>query len=1014
MRMILTTILFVGAPYFCLSQAKVTPRLLQKAEAQIRDLMAEGDIPGLSVVIIKEDQQIALNYGFSNLKTKQPVTSQTLFELGSCSKAFTALAIVYLEQQGKIDFDDHVSDYIPWFHVSYKNSAVDITIRQLLHHTSGIPWNTISKIPQSTANDALAKTVRQLSGQELYKLPGKEYQYATINYDVLALIIEVVSREPFENFIQKNILRRLQLHNTTIGIPKDSALMATGHKIGFFSAREYDAPVFRGNYAAGYVISNNEDIARWLKLQMGLMPSEMSGLIRLTHERDESVPLHGMASYAKGWEVLLDGTGEISHGGLNPNFTSYIAFRPDAKLGIALLANANSNYTSFLGNKLMKLLAGEETEKEFDPGDGNDKAYSGVSLTLAVYIIVVFGFLLMIVIDIIKERRQFEKITLRKARKFAGALILILPFLWGVYLLPEALFGFTWEAILVWSPSSFSVLIDCIAVAAIVTYLAYLVAICFPDKNQYRRKLPRILLMSILSGLANVVVIIMVTSVIDSDIKVKYLIFYYGLTLALYLLGRRFVQVSLIRLTRGLVYDIRIQLIDKVFSTSYENFEKIDRGRVYTTLNDDVNTIGQSTNLFVALVTSVITAVGAFLYLASISFWATMLTVFLILTLATIYYFAVQRTNIYFEKARDSQNVFMGLINGMIDGFKEISLHKDKKMEYRSDVAASANEFREKTSMADIRFVNAFLVGESLLVILLGVVSIGMPEMFPNVQYFTIMSFVIVLLYLIGPVNSILNAIPVLMNLRIAWNRVTQFITEIPATLNLSHIPEPRFEKVYKLEAKGLEYQFKNGSGDCFSIGPIDLEVVSGEILFLIGGNGSGKTTLAKLLSGLYEPSRGEVLINDKVLKNSELSEHFSAVFSPPYLFQKLYNIDVKNRTAALQQYLQVLDLDNKVEICDNKYSTIDLSSGQKKRLALLQCYLEDSPIYLFDEWAADQDPHYRHLFYTTLLPEMKMLGKIVIAITHDDHYFYVADRILKLNRGVLDIHADYKLNEVN
>lgn len=985
---------------------------LLKVEQELEKLMEQGDIPGLSLVIIKGDRQFTKSYGYSDLEKQVPINSNTLFEIGSCSKAFTALAITDLELKGRINLDDKVSDYLPWFKVSCEDAAAVITLRQLLHHTSGIPWETIAKIPPTNAPDALEQTVRQLIGQELDDPPGKEYLYATINYDVLALIVQVVTGQPFEEYIQTNIIDQLQLNSTTIGEPKDSTLLSNGHKIGFFAAREYDAPVYKGNNAAGYVISNAKDMTRWVKFQMGMVDTELYEAAKVTHYRDETVALHGMSSYARGWNVALDGTGEIYHGGLNPNFTSYITLRPRDKLAIAILANSNSNYTAFIGNKLMKLLAGEEIERELDPGDRNDKTYSSISIALVIYIMVVISFLLMIVVDVVKKRRTLQGLSLADFGRFVKSFALILPFLLGLYLLPKAIAGFTWEAISVWSPISFTVLIGTILAAIAFTYFAYLISLCFPEKNQYKRKAPQILLISILSGLSNVAVIIMVTSAIDSDAELKYLIFYYGLIISVYLAGRRFVQINLIKFTRGLVYDLRIKLIQKIFSTSYDKFEKMDRGRIYTALNDDVNTIGRSTNLFVSLATSIITAIGAFLYLASIAFWATVLTISLIATLSTIYYFAVQSTNIYFEEARDSQNVFMRLINGMIDGFKEISLHRNKKLEYKEDVAASAREYKEKISTADIRFVNAFLVGESLLVILLGVVSIGMSELFPNIQWYAVMSFVIVLLYLIGPINGILNSVPALMTLRIAWRRINQFIKEIPANLDLNLIPEPLFNRIDQLEAKGVEYQFENEEGDKngFRVGPINLEVSSGEILFIIGGNGSGKTTLAKLLTGLYEPDKGHLLINNTALKNSQLSEYYSTVFSPSYLFEKLYNCDIKDRENEIKQYLNTLDLEDKVEIVDNRYSTIMLSGGQRKRLALLQCYIENSPIYLFDEWAADQDPEYRNFFYRTLLPEMKKLGKIIIAITHDDHYFDVADKVLKMNRGKLEVHSGENL----
>lgn len=987
------------------SSSKIDADLIAKMEMEILELMDEGDIPGISVVLINGNEQKILNYGYIDSKSERAVTPETLFEIGSCSKAFTGLAITNLEQGGLLDLSDNVSNYIPWLELYYEEKKQEVTLRQLLYHTSGIPWNTIALIPESNTSESLQETIKQLIGHELSEVPGERFEYATINYDVLALVIEKVTKQPYEVYVQEEIINPLKLTSTTIGVPFDPLAMASGHKVSFFEAREYDAPIYKGNYAAGYVISNAKDFSRWIKLQMGLVKSDYLDMIEMSQQRDETVPLHQMAAYARGWNVLLDGSGEIQHGGLNPNFSAYVAFRRDDEIGVGILANSNSSYTPMIGDKLMKLLAGEEIEREFDPGDGNDKTYSGITIALILYILLVIGFIGLILVDAIKGKRKYDALTLPKGWKFIKSVVALGPFVFGLYLLPQAMASFTWEAITVWTPLSFTAMILALLCAAGISYVAGFVALCFPENNEYIQKVPKILLISILSGLANVAVIIVVTSAIDSESELKYLIFFYVLIIAVYLFGRRFVQINLIKLTRGLVYDLRIKLINKTFSTSYQKFERIHRGRIYTALNDDVNTIGQSTNLFVMLITSVITAVGAFLYLASIAFWATLLTIFLIITISALYYFASKRTNIYFEQARDSRDVFMRLINGLIDGFKEVSLHQNKKLEYRADVAASAHEFREKSSTADINFVNAFLVGESLLVILLGLVSIGMVEIFPNVKAYTIMSFVIVLLYLIGPVNGILGAVPALMNLRIAWNRVNQFIEEIPANLDLDAMSFSRAPEVDKLEVKGVEFSYQNtNENEVFNVGPIDLKVTSGQVLFIIGGNGSGKTTLAKLLTGLYEPDAGEILINGENLKNYELSEYFSTVFSPSFLFDKLYNVDVKSKKESIEHYLKLLDLEDKVTITEDGYSTIQLSGGQRKRLALLQCYLEDSPIYLFDEWAADQDPGYRNFFYRTLLPDMKKQGKIVIAITHDDQYFDVADKVVMMKLGQLQL----------
>ncbi|HYC29363.1 MAG TPA: serine hydrolase, partial [Chitinophagaceae bacterium] len=562
----------------------------------------------------------------------------------------------------------------------------------------------ISKIPETNAPDALEQTVKVLAGQKLHNPPGAKFEYATINYDVLALVIQTVSGQPFESYVQNNVINRLQLGSTSIGVPADASQMSTGYKIGFFDERKYDAPVFKGNNAAGYIITNATDMAEWLKFQMGLAHAEMQPLVQLTHQRDESVSLHGLSFYAQGWEIALDGTAEIYHGGLNPNFTAYVAFRPGKKLGIAIMANSNSNFTALIGNTIMKRMAGEKTEKQLNPGDNNDKTYSLLSIIIAAYILVVLGFIGRLAVQVLQKKRKYETFTWNKAKKFALSVAAILPFVYGVYILPQALAGFNWQAILVWTPGSFAFLIWSLAAAAAVSYIAHFVSVCFPEQDKYRRIAPRLVLMSVLSGLANVIVIVMVTSAIGSDSSLKYNLFYYGLVLCVYLLGRRYVQIRLIRLTRGLVYDLRLQLVEKIFSTPYQKFEKLDRGRIYTTLNDDINTIGESTNMFMMLITSTITACGAFLFLAFIAFWATLLTIFLIISLAAIYFFVAYRTNKYFEQARDERSVFMRLINGMIDGFKELSLRRKTKLEYKNDVAQSADNYRNRLTVADTRF----------------------------------------------------------------------------------------------------------------------------------------------------------------------------------------------------------------------------------------------------------------------------------------------------------------------
>jgi putative ATP-binding cassette transporter len=208
----------------------------------------------------------------------------------------------------------------------------------------------------------------------------------------------------------------------------------------------------------------------------------------------------------------------------------------------------------------------------------------------------------------------------------------------------------------------------------------------------------------------------------------------------------------------------------------------------------------------------------------------------------------------------------------------------------------------------------------------------------------------------------------------------------------------------------------REGRPHGFVLGPFQLTLSPGEIIFVIGGNGSGKTTLAKLITGLYVPETGRVRLDGRsiVSENREgYRQLFSAVFDDAMVFDNLWGIAAEGRDQTAHEHLRRLQLDHLVSVSNGAFSTTALSRGQRKRLALLTAYLEDRLIYVFDEWAADQDPVFRKFFYLNLLPELKARGKTVVAITHDDRYFGTADRVIKLDEGkVVEIMRHESIEE--
>ena len=192
-----------------------------------------------------------------------------------------------------------------------------------------------------------------------------------------------------------------------------------------------------------------------------------------------------------------------------------------------------------------------------------------------------------------------------------------------------------------------------------------------------------------------------------------------------------------------------------------------------------------------------------------------------------------------------------------------------------------------------------------------------------------------------------------------------------------------------------------------FTLGPLNLTLSPGELIFIVGGNGSGKSTLVKLLTGLYAPETGTIEFDGQSITDANQEwyrQQFSVVFSDFYLFDRLLGLDnLKSGDRVAQEYLEKLHLDGKVKIDRGVFSSTALSQGQRKRLALLTAYLEDRSIYVFDEWASDQDPAFKKIFYTQLLPELRNQGNAVVVVSHDERYFDLADRIVKLDYGKIE-----------
>ncbi|MCB2311587.1 cyclic peptide export ABC transporter [Clostridium tagluense] len=978
-----------------------------KVERFIEKQMDKGKIPGMSVVIVKGDKTVyQKGFGYSDIESEKSVNSKSLFEIGSNSKAFTALGILNLQKGGLINLNDEVTKYIPWLKVKYEGKEITITIEELLHHTSGIPFKTIDKIPVSSADNAIVETVKTLTNIELDSKPGEKFQYATINYDVLGLVIEKITGASYEKYIEENVLKPMGLNNTYLyRNENNNEDIAKGYKLGFLKPRLYDAPAYSGNKPAGYIISSAQDMAKWLKIQMGTLEGSKfsKDLIGDSHKPNRRVaPLGDGASYADGWFIYQKGGGEISHGGNNPNYSSSIVFRPEDKIGIAVLSNINSEYVSAITQGINEILQGKEYNKDIKDLNKSADNISVLIICIASLIIISTLYFMFITLkQILKKERKLNRIGIKNIFKIMFSFIFIVGLSYCVYLIPFILYSeVSWGFVFVWLPKSLKIALYFVYISIWLVFIYSLIISSYKKKKD--KPILILSILSVVSGFGNALIIFTINMAIYSsnDMKVKLLV-YFVLGIILYVYGQKIIRGKLIEVTNGIVYSKRMEIVKCLLRAPYNEFEEIEKGRIESTLNNDTETISRFANILISGVTSAITLICCFMYLGFLNKYALLLSVTVILPIASIYYLVGKYANKIGEESRDIQNIFFKFINDLIGGFKELSLNGKRKNEFEVDMEKSCDKYRVKRGQSALAFATMFVIGELLFTLAIGAVALIFPLILKNLEATSVASYVFILLYMTGPVHGILDTIPNAIEVKISYKRINDLLNQISLSNHkYSDDKHLEVEDNISLKLNEIEYAYDKNDEKSFKVGPIDYEFKSGEIVFITGGNGSGKSTLAKLITGLYAPSKGYVTLNNNKISEKMLSENYSTVFSDFYLFDKLYGIDYKSKEEDIEIYLEILQLNNKVQIEDGKFSTTKLSTGQKKRLALLITYLEDRPIYLFDEWAADQDPEFRMFFYNTLLPELKERGKCVIAITHDEHYFDIADKVIKMDMG--------------
>lgn len=514
----------------------------------------------------------------------------------------------------------------------------------------------------------------------------------------------------------------------------------------------------------------------------------------------------------------------------------------------------------------------------------------------------------------------------------------------------------------------------------------------------------------IISGACNTLLLAVITKALSGAASPVPRIGWIFASLCILLPLTRFASEALLaRVGQDALLDLRMRISRKITATPLAKLEELGSHRLLAMLTDDVPMITNAVAIIPMIAINAAVVAGGLIYLAMLSRQIFLAALGFIALGVLIYQIPVIKAIRFLRGGREVADTLVKHFRAVTEGTKELKLHRNRRENFFSKaLLPTAVSYRKQNLAGMLIFSGAGSCGQGLVFAVIGLTIFALPHL-EAVSLHTVTAYTLIFLYLAGPIQSLMNLLPTLGRAEVAIRKVEGLGTTLAADADHTEAT-PRTDpgqEWQSLELDGVTHQYRGaGEFESFRLGPIDLTVSPGELIFLVGGNGSGKTTLAKLITGLYIPETGKIRVGDRTVTDESRDnyrQHFAAVFSDFFLFETLLGLKTAKIDEEARRLLIKLQLDQKVRVSDGVLSTTELSSGQRKRLALLTAYLEDRPIYVFDEWASDQDPVFRMVFYADILPTLKARGKAVIAITHDEDYYHLADRIIRVTGGRIE-----------
>jgi putative pyoverdin transport system ATP-binding/permease protein len=530
-------------------------------------------------------------------------------------------------------------------------------------------------------------------------------------------------------------------------------------------------------------------------------------------------------------------------------------------------------------------------------------------------------------------------------------------------------------------------------------------------RREMHGSMPKLLFMSSVGGISNASILAAINTGVQDTSSGQppglWAASLFLLALFLFMRAQQFVTITATAEIEAIIHKLRVRLMDLIRRSELLEIDKIGRSRIVAAVTSDTAILTQASNMLCFTVQGAVLILFVGFYVAYLSIVAFLLTVVIVSGAATIFHYKNRRLSEQKGESAAWERRLFDRLTDFLDGFKEVRLNAARSDDLLNDaveVSKTAANIKIRTQAETFKMI---VTSQISMYILLGAVVFVAPNLSNTLGGASIAKTTTALLFVVGACFGLVQSIPILLNANASADRIDRLEQALQSTLVMEErraITAPkRFERI---EVRNIEFRYTDKFSDTvFKIGPIDFTLESGELVFITGGNGSGKSTFLRVFSGLYPPDSGEILLDGRPVTDADRDEYrglMSAIFFDYHLFQRLYGIPDAD-PAEVGRLLTQFRLADKTSLTNGEFRTLDLSGGQRRRLALIVSLLEKRPIMLLDEWTAEQDPEFRRKFYDELLPEMVRAGATIVVITHDDRYLdelHLPARRIKMDEG--------------